>query len=413
MLSVRISLEERLNMRSNSNRGRGANGLGSVRKQRRKRKDGTYYEYWEGRVTLYYDAKAKEQVSRTITGKTQAEVIEKMKFLGLESESSAADTLSLYDWLDIWQAEYLECVKPSTAYLYKRDIELYILPHLGRYDLIDLTPTIIQKFYNRLLHPSPSSGKKALSAKTVRDIHGVLHQALEQAVKSGEMESNPTKACKLPKVQKAEITPMEDSQVCSFLELVEGHTHEYLYKITLFTGLREGEVLGLTWDCVDLDRGRLTIKQQLRKEQQKGGTYYFSSPKNGKQRTLSLSPSVVRLFLYQKQKQTMMRAEAKEWKNKNLVFTNKEGDFLSYRTVYDCFKRIAKRMGLPELRFHDLRHQYAVISIKNGDDIKTVQGNLGHATAAFTLDIYGHVTEEMKKASSNRMENYIKSVAGM
>ena len=94
----------------------------------------------------------------------------------------------------------------------------------------------------------------------------------------------------------------------------------------------------------------------------------------------------------------MMRAEAKEWKNKNLVFTNKEGDFLSYRTVYDCFKRIAKRMGLPELRFHDLRHQYAVISIKNGDDIKTVQGNLGHATAAFTLDIYGHVTEEMKKS---------------
>ena len=68
---------------------------------------------------------------------------------------------------------------------------------------------------------------------------------------------------------------------------------------------------------------------------------------------------------------------------------------------------------MPELRFHDLRHQYAVISIKNGDDIKTVQGNLGHATAAFTLDIYGHVTEEMKKASSNRMENYIKSVAEM
>ena len=410
---VRNSLEERLNMRSNSNRGRGANGLGSVRKQRRKRKDGTYYEYWEGRVTLYYDSKAKEQVSRTITGKTQAEVIEKMKFLGLESESSAADTLSLYDWLDTWQAEYLEGVKPSTAYLYKRDIELYILPHLGRYELDELSPTIIQKFYSRLLRPSPSSDKKGLSAKTVRDIHGVLHQALEQAVKSGEMESNPTKACKLPKVQKTEIKPMEDSQVCSFLELVEGHTHEYLYKITLFTGLREGEVLGLTWDCVDLDRGRLTIKQQLRKEQQKGGTYYFSSPKNGKQRTLSLSPSVVRLFLYQKQKQTMMRAEAKEWKNKNLVFTNKEGDFLSYRTVYDCFKRIAKRMGLPELRFHDLRHQYAVISIKNGDDIKTVQGNLGHATAAFTLDIYGHVTEEMKKASSNRMENYIKSVAGM
>ncbi len=400
-------------MKKTSNRVKAANGLGSIRKQKRKRKDGSYYEYWEGRVTLYYDSNSKEQVSRTITGKTQAEVIEKMKYLGIDPEPSTAESLGLHDWLDIWQAEYLECVKPSTAYLYKRDIELYILPHLGRYDLEELTPTIIQKFYNRLLRPSSSSGKKALSAKTVRDIHGVLHQALEQAVKSGEMETNPTKACKLPKTQKSEIKPMEDSQVCSFLEMIEGHTHEYLYKITLFTGLREGEVLGLTWDCVDFNKGRLTIKQQLRKEQQKGGNYYFSSPKNGKQRTLSLSPSVVRLFLYQKQKQTMMRAEAKEWKNKNLVFTNKEGDFLSYRTVYDCFKRIAKRMGLPELRFHDLRHQYAVISIKNGDDIKTIQGNLGHATAAFTLDIYGHVTDEMKQASSNRMENYIKSVAEM
>lgn len=398
-------------MKNTPNKGRAANGLGSIRKQKRKRKDGTYYEYWEGRVTLYYDSKAKKQVARTITGKTQAEVIEKMKYIGLAPERDTSNVLGLKEWLDIWQAEYLESVKPSTAYLYKRDIELYILPHLGRYDLSDLTPTTIQKFYNRLLHPSSASGKKPLSAKTVRDIHGVLHQALEQAVKSGEMESNPAKACKLPKVQKTEIKPLEDSQVSSFLSLIEGHTHEYLYKITLFTGLREGEVLGLTWDCVDFSRGTLTIRQQLRKEQRKGGEYYFSSPKNGKQRTLSLSDSVLQLFRYQRQKQVLMKVEAKEWQNKNLVFTNGEGNFLSYRTVYDCFKRIARNMGLPDLRFHDLRHQYTVISIKNGDDVKTIQGNLGHATAAFTLDIYGHVTDEMKKASSNRMENYIKSIA--
>ena len=84
---------------------------------------------------------------------------------------------------------------------------------------------------------------------------------------------------------------------------------------------------------------------------------------------------------------------------------------LSYRTVYDCFKRIVKKMGCPELRFHDLRHQYAVIAIKNGDDIKTIQGNLGHATAAFTLDVYGHVTEEMKRNSADRMENYMQTLS--
>ena len=204
--------------------------------------------------------------------------------------------------------------------------------------------------------------------------------------------------------------PLEDSQVQSFLERIGGHPHEYLYKITLFTGLREGEILGLTWDCVDMRHGSLIVKQQLRREQKKGGQYYFSSTKNDRKRTLALSPSLVRLFRYQKQKQLLMRAEAQRWEETNLVFTNAEGGILSYRTVYDCFKRIVKKMGCPELRFHDLRHQYAVISLKNGDDIKTIQSNLGHATAAFTLDVYGHVTDEMRKNSADRMESYIDSL---
>ena len=84
---------------------------------------------------------------------------------------------------------------------------------------------------------------------------------------------------------------------------------------------------------------------------------------------------------------------------------------LSYRTVYDCFKRIVKKMGCPNLRFHDLRHQYAVIAIKNGDDIKTIQSNLGHATAAFTLDVYGHVTDEMRRDSADRMESYMQALS--
>lgn len=396
-------------MSYNRNKKRAANGLGSIRKQKRQRKDGSFYEYWEARITLYYDHDAKRQITKTLTGKTQAEVIEKMKSLGIEPEErELISSLSVKAWLDLWQGEYLEGVKASTAYLYGRDIELYILPHLGRYDLNELTQPIIQKFYHRLLHPA--SGKKPLSAKTVRDIHGVLHQALEQAVTAGELERNPSTGCKLPKVQKKDVIPMEAAQVSAFLSRIVGHPHEYLYKITLFTGLREGEILGLTWDCVDMTKGTLTVKQQMRREPQKGGKYYLSTPKNGKSRTLSISPSVVRLFQYQKHKQLLMRAAASEWNETNLVFTNKTGNVLSYRTVYDCFKRIVRSMGCSALRFHDLRHQYAVISIGNGDDIKTLQSNLGHATAAFTLDVYGHVTEEMRKKSSGRMEDYIQSL---
>ena len=169
--------------------------------------------------------------------------------------------------------------------------------------------------------------------------------------------------------------------------------------------------MGLTWDCVDTKRKTLTVKQQLRKEQQKGEKYYFSSTKNDKRRTIALSSSVVYLFQCQKKKQLQMKNSKADWNPNNLVFTNRQGSVLSYRTVYDCFKRIVKSMGCPEMRFHDLRHQYAVIAIKNGDDIKTIQSNLGHATAAFTLDVYGHFTEEMKRNSADRMENYMQALS--
>ena len=109
-----------------------------------------------------------------------------------------------------------------------------------------------------------------------------------------------------------------------------------------------------------------------------------------------------------------MRLTADElWEENNLVFSNQTGGFLSYRTVYDCFKRIVAKIGAPNTRFHDLRHTYAVIAIKSGDDIKTVQENLGHATAAFTLDVYGHITAQMREASASRMEAFIKSVSAV
>ena len=100
------------------------------------------------------------------------------------------------------------------------------------------------------------------------------------------------------------------------------------------------------------------------------------------------------------------------WEDSGLVFTNEIGQHLSAQTVYLHFKKIAAAIGCPTARFHDLRHSYAVAAIRSGDDIKTVQGNLGHATAAFTLDVYGHVTDQMKQDSAARMDAYIKSLSG-
>ena len=98
------------------------------------------------------------------------------------------------------------------------------------------------------------------------------------------------------------------------------------------------------------------------------------------------------------------------WVQSGLVFTNDLGQHLATHTVYTAFKRIVTAIGRPDVRFHDLRHSYSVAAIRSGDDIKTVQGNLGHATAAFTLDVYGHVTDQMKQESAARMESYIKDV---
>lgn len=393
--------------------GRSANGTGTIRKKT-VIKNGKEYIYWEARYTAGFDPGTGKQIQRSITAKTQKEVAQKLKQATYEIDQgtySAPTKLTVEEWLDIWVKDYLEDVKSSTKYLYKRNVEQYIIPHLGAVKLEALTSPMVQALYNKLLKPE-NVDVKALSAKSIRNVHGVLHKALQQAVQNGYLRVNPADACKPPRVAKKEIHPLDEIQVSEFLIVIQGHIHEYLYKITLFTGMREGEVLGLTWDCLDLERGTLLIKQQLCREKKKGGKYYFAPPKNNKNRVLTLPPSVIQLFRLQKLKQDSMRLEAGDcWEENNLVFSNQTGNFLSYRTVYDCFKRIMVKIGSPTTRFHDLRHTYAVMAIKSGDDIKTVQENLGHATAAFTLDIYGHVTAQMRRNSADRMEQVIKSVS--
>lgn len=399
--------------RTNSNNKK-ANGTGSIRKITSTR-NGKEYTYWQARYTAGYDEGTGKQIQRSITGKTQKEVSQKLKHVTFELDQGTYQTpskVTVKEWMDTWKSEYLNAVKPSTVYLYTRHADMYIIPQLGTICLNALTTPMVQKFYNSLSKPR-ENGKEPLSPKTIKGIHGVLHEALQKAVSIGYMRFNPTDACTIPRVIHKEIKPLDEDQISAFLSSIRGHVHEWVYKIAIFTGLREGELLGLTWDCVDLEKGTVTVNKQLRRAQEKGGQYYFSTPKNGKSRTLTLAPTVILFFKAQKTKQAeMMREAGDTWKNeRNLVFTNETGGFLSYRTVYDCFKRIVADIGSPTTRFHDLRHSYAVAAIQSGDDIKTVQENLGHATAAFTLDVYGHVTSQMKKASADRMEQFIRHVS--
>lgn len=391
---------------------RSASGNGTIRKKTVTRK-GKEYTYWEARVTVGYDPGTGKQIQKSISGKTQKEVAQKLRQVTAEIDQGTYKEpckMTLGQWADIWVAEYLGGVKPRTLELYQNQMRLYIKPALGAVKLEVLTPHIIQQFYNGLSRQRED--KSALSPKSVRNIHGILHRCLQQAVLVGYIRVNPADVCTLPRVEKRELHPLEDGQTAAFLKAIRGDVLEQLFIVALFTGMREGELLGLAWDAVDFQAGIITVRQQL--SRRSNGAYVLASPKNGKPRTLTPAPTVMTALKRQRSHQAEQQLKAGPlWEDSGLVFTNAQGHYLSPRTVYDSFKRIAARIGCPDTRVHDLRHTYAVNALRAGDDVKTVQGNLGHATAAFTLDIYGHVTGQMKEASAARMESFIKTVSGL
>ena len=393
---------------------RAAQGSGTIRKKTVHHKGGIY-TYWEARITVGHDPGTGRQIQRSFSGKTQKEVREKMQAAAVELNEGTyqqPSKMTVGEWMDIWARDYLGGVKPMTVVNYEQHIKNQIRPALGAIKLEALNTHTIQSFYNDL---RKSHGeKKGLSAKTIKCIHSILHEALQQAVAVGYIRFNPSEACELPRVEKKEVKPLDSEAISAFLKVIQGHRFEILYLVTLFTGMRRGEVCGLTWDCVDLDKGTILINKQLQNIPGQPGAYRLVSSKNGKGRTITAAPTVVAALKRQKAKQSADRLKAgKLWQDEGFVFTNEIGHHVSPHSVYHHYKRLVASIGFPEARFHDLRHSYAVAAIRSGDDIKTVQGNLGHATASFTLDVYGHVTEEMKQASAERMERFIQDVSSL
>lgn len=377
-----------------------AKGGGTIRK----RSDGR----WEARYTLGIDPKTGKQIQKSVYGKTQKEVRQKLTAITAEIDDGTymdIPRLKTADWLNTWVTEYIGNVKSSTRKSYQDHVRLNIIPYIGNVPLSKVTAAMIQQMYNEL------QAEKELSPKTIKNVHGVLHRALEQAQKTGYIRSDPLAAVTLPRIERKQIKPLEDEELSAFLKEIRGNPYELVYFVTVFTGLRQGEVLGLTWDCVNFEKQTLLINKQHGK---KKGTreYCFSSLKNDRPRVIKAADGVMDALKKQQLRQQRWAARLKDgWDNPdNLVFTTETGRYLCNQTVYLAFKKIVRRLHLDATRFHDLRHTYAVNSLKSGDDIKTVQENLGHQTAAFTLDVYAHATNSMKRESANRMDQYIHSV---
>lgn len=374
---------------------RNAKGGGSVRQ----RENGT----WEARCTI-------NGKRRSFYGDRQSDVLKAMRAALAASDAGVyfePKKITLEKWMEIWLNEYAQpSVKPLTYAAYRSKAQTHIIPALGNIKLSLLNPTQVQTFYNDLLRV------KKLSAKTIKDVHGILHKSLNQALKLQYIGVNPTISCTTPRVEKKEIRPLTESDIEAFLSAIEGHPLQPLFLVTLFTGMREGEVCGLPWDAVNFKQGTVTVKQQLCKEKIKGGKHYIATTKSDRIRVLTVAPFVMDILREVKTNQLQNHLSVgMAWQNEfDLVFTKENGHFIYPQTVYKQSKRIIESIGRSDVSFHGLRHTYAVTALQEGDDSKTVQQNLGHATAAFTLNVYGHVSEKMKQESANRMQRYYESL---
>lgn len=393
---------------------RAAQGSGTIRKKTVNR-NGKVYTFWEARLTVGYDPGTGKQIQRSFSGKTQKEVREKMQAAAVELNNGTykePSKMTVGEWLDIWQAEYLGSTKPHTKKSYSGIIKNHIKPAVGAIRLSALTPMQVQRLINSVKSTRRTTAGKDLNPKTSKNVHGVLHSALQQAYLCGYISSNPADRVILPKRTKAEISVLEDQQISAFLKAIEGHPFQYLYLVDLFTGMRQSELLGLQWSDVDFDNKTVYVKRQLQYLGRAHGGYQYSTPKNNKPRVIVLPDKAVEALKKQRGKQSQMRLLAGElWNNPDdLVFTNEMGEHLKHDLVYRHLKRIFASMGTPNLRFHDLRHSYAVISLQSGCDIKTVQENLGHYAAAFTLDTYAHVTEQMRREGADKINQFMEKM---
>ncbi len=330
------------------------------------------------------------------------------------------DKMTVAQWCDIWLKDHLSGVKSSTVNSYECQIRTRIKPALGSIKLQKLTPQHVQSFVRncQIEQKRTENGKtitiKALSPKSVKNIYGVLHELLDKAVAFHHISTNPCTAISLPRIEKKEMKVIENDSMPAFLKAIKGDRLENLYFVDVFTGMRQAEIIGLKWDYVDFDTETIKVEKQLRRDHSRAGEKYeFTSLKNGKSRVIKPAPVVFEALKRERTKQAQNRLKyGSSFVNKdNLVFTNEIGGHLTGITVYKHLKTILKRIGLDDVRFHDLRHTYATISLQNNDNIKIVSENLGHSTVGFTMQTYAHVTEEMKKESSNNMQQYIERMS--
>lgn len=376
---------------------RRANGEGNLRK----RKDGR----WEGRYTAGRDPETGRAIYKNVLGKTQGEAKVKLKQAIEEAKGLDAAKVGRYSvgqWMEVWFEHYAKVkVRPSSHQTYRGYIDNHIKTNIGEIPLEKLTSLELQKLYKKLLEGGrverieSRKQAKGLSAKTVRNIHQIISSAMNLAKEQRLITANPADGCALPRLEHREMQTLPVEQLQSFLREAKDSGVFELYYLELATGLRRGELLGLKWEDIDLERGDLRVRRQIARIN--GEVVEAPLKTKNAYRTLPLAEDTI----------DVLEAQRKKTGDSSWVFPSPTGGPISPDSVLHMLHRVLKRAGLPRVRFHDLRHTFATLALQNGVDIKTVSGMLGHFSAGFTLDTYAHVTSAAQRQAAQTMGNVL------
>ncbi|MCL2718786.1 MAG: site-specific integrase [Lachnospiraceae bacterium] len=397
--------------------------------ERRERGDGSIRKRdngsWEGRYS-YIDDDTGKRKTKSVYAPTKNEVKRKLKELinyidnaPDDSEYIKQNDVTFGGWLDTWMKDYKKnSVRPATYTTYHYCIETHIRPELGDIKLQRLRPDHIQKLLNDMTRGNKK--KAPLASWTVLKVKNIISGALEQAIRNQIIPYNPARATIPPKLEQKEIRILTDEEQKQFLEATVGHRYEALFKLALATGMRRGELLALTWDCIDWKSNSIAVKGSVSrvKDPDTGESeLHYSEPKTkSSRRQVPILPSIVPVLRAHMERQEAEKAKAGSvWNERTLLFCTNIGTAIEPNKVFSVLNKITESADLPRITFHALRYTFATRMLEAEVPAKVVQDVLGHADVTLTLNTYSHVIgttahEQMSKINDLFQDGEIEEI---
>lgn len=376
-----------------------------AKSRRRGRGEGSVYQRKDGRWVVQLELGDGKRKFYYV--KTQKEGIEKLRKAQRELEQGTLVTApqqTLEQYLTYWLEEvHKSSLKVSTYVKYRKVIHTYILPALGKLKLEKLTPQHVQSLYNQ-------KQKDGLAPKSIHHIHGVLHKALDNAVRWNLVARNVCEVVSPPRLVKPEIQSLTMEQAHKLLESLRGNRLEMLLTVALTTGMRRGEILALRWADVDLVKQTVKVHRTVDYIGKFG--YVETEPKTAAgSRTVVLASFVIEMLKLHRKEQLEARLKAGEkWEDRDLVFTDLHGGYFNPRYLDKLFHKVLAEAGLPSMRFHDLRHSAATLLRGMGVDMKVLQEILGHSNFMITANTYSHVFLSMQEDAMGKWDEEFRPI---